>query len=113
VDRLEHYRQSIKKILTEYADSMNENTVSGIEVETVFDTERDRYLLLDIGWQGTKRIHHCIFHFDIKEGKIWLQQNNTDIEVDRDLEEMGITSQEIVVGFHHPSMREYSEFATA
>jgi len=86
---------------------MNQNSQSTIEVETVFDMEHDRYLLLDVGWQDKKRIHHCIFHFDIKNGKIWLQENNTDIEVDAALEAMGISKQEIVIGFHHPSIRIY------
>ncbi|WP_226883660.1 element excision factor XisI family protein [Allocoleopsis franciscana] len=35
------------------------------------------------------------------------------VEVDKELEEMGISKKKIVVGFHHPSMREYSDFATA
>lgn len=113
MDRLEHYRQSIKTLLKRYANSMSQHPESGVEVELVFDTENDRYLLLDVGWRGKKRVHHCIFHFDIKHGKIWLQENNTDIEVDEDLEEMGISKQEIVVGFHHPSVREYSDFAAS
>jgi XisI protein len=111
MDRLEHYRQSIKKLLKQYADSINKQPEPGVDVQLVFDTENDRYLLLDVGWQETKRIHHCIFHFDIKEGKIWVQENNTDIEVDEELEEMGISKKELVVGFHHPSMREYSDYA--
>jgi hypothetical protein len=44
---------------------------------------------------------------------ITLQENNTDINVDEDLEGMGISKKEIVVGFRHPSMREYSDFAIA
>ncbi|NES19343.1 MAG: XisI protein [Symploca sp. SIO3E6] len=51
--------------------------------------------------------------FNIKDDKIWLQENNTEIEVDQDLQEMGISQKEIVVSFHHPSVREYSDFATA
>jgi XisI protein len=113
MDRLEHYRQSIKALLNRYADSMGKNPDPMVEIETVFDNENDRYLLLDVGWQNNKRVHHCIFHFDIKDGKIWVQENNTDIEVDEDLEEMGISNQELVIGFHHPSIREYSDFATA
>jgi XisI protein len=112
MDRLEHYRQSLKTLLKDYADSMNANQGGEIEVETIFDTEKDHYLLLGVGWQQRKRVHHCILHFDIKDGKIWLQENNTDIEVDEDLIEMGISKQEIVIGFHHPTMREYSEYAT-
>jgi hypothetical protein len=56
---------------------------------------------------------HPVFHFDIKDGKIWVQENNTDVELDKDLEEMGISKKEIVVGFHHPLMREHSDYATA
>jgi hypothetical protein len=112
MDRLAVYRKVIKTFLQEYADA-RKRQLSDIEIETVFDTESDRYLLLDIGWEGSKRIHHCIFHFDIKDEKIWLQENNTDIEVDQELEEMGISKKEMVIGFHHPSMREYSDYAIA
>ena len=113
MDRLEHYRKSIKKLLKDYADSIQQHTEPGVEVELIFDSERDRYILLDIGWKETKRIHNCIFHFDIKDGKIWLQENNTDVEIDQRFEEMGISKQEIVIGFHHPDMREYSDYAIA
>ena len=109
MDRINLYRSSIKTFLEGYVNSRNNQAET--EIEAIFDLERDRYLVLDIGWNGTQRIHHCIFHFDIRDGKIWLQENNTDIEVDQELEEMGIIKSEIVVGFHHPSVREYSDFA--
>ncbi len=113
MDRIELYRKSIKSFLQQYADSINQYPELGVEVELVFDTENDRYLLMDVGWNQEKRVHHCIFHFDIKDNKIWIQQNNTDCEIDQELEEMGVSKKEIVVGFHHPSMREYSDFAVA
>jgi hypothetical protein len=113
MDRVEHYRESIKTLLKKYANSMSKNPEPEVEIELIFDTEKDRYLLLNVGWRGAKRVHQCLFHFDIKDNKIWLQENNTEIEVDRDLQEMGISQREIVVGFHHPSVREYSDFATA
>jgi hypothetical protein len=113
MDRLEHYRKSIKNFLQAYADSINKNPEPGVEIEIIIDDKNDRYLLLDVGWRGTHRIHHCIFHFDIKDDKIWLQENNTDRDVDKDLVQMGISPQEIVIGFHHPSMRKYSDFAVA
>jgi hypothetical protein len=113
MDRLELHRKSVKDFLKQYADSIAQHPEPGVEVELVFDSEHDRYLLLDVGWEGQKRVHHCIFHFDIKDGRIWIQENNTDAEVDKDLEEMGISKKEMVVGFHHPSMREYSDYAVA
>lgn len=110
MDRLEHYRQSIREFLDKYVDVWREKDV---ETQLVTDSERDHYLLLRVGWEGEKRINHPVFHFDIKDGKIWVQENNTDVELDKDLEEMGISKKEIVVGFHHPLMREHSNYATA
>jgi hypothetical protein len=110
VDRLELYRQSICQFLNKYVGVWQDKDV---ETQLIIDSERDRYLLLRVGWEGERRINYPVFHFEIKDGKIWLQENNTDIEVDRELEEMGISKKEIVVGFHHPAMREYSDFATA
>ncbi len=110
MDRLEHYRQCIRNFLNRYSQLWQE---SGIENQTIFDSEHDHYLLLKAGWDGEQRVYYPVFHFDIKDGKIWLQENTTDVEIDKELEDMGISKKEIVVGFHYPSMREYSDFATA
>jgi XisI protein len=110
MDRLNHYRQSISEFLNKYINVWQEE---GIETQLIIDSVRDHYLLLKIGWEGNKRINYAVFQFDIKDEKIWIQENNTDIEIDKDLEEMGISKKEIVVGFHHPAMREYSDYATA
>jgi XisI protein len=109
MDRLNHYRQSISKFLSRYVNVWQEE---GIETQLIIDSERDHYLLLRVGWEGDQRINYAVFQFDIKDGKIWIQENNTDVEIDKDFEEMGISKKEIVVGFHHPVMREYSDFAT-
>jgi hypothetical protein len=109
MDRLNHYRQCIRKLLNRYVNVWQEEE---IEIQLIIDSERDHYLLLRVGWEGENRINYPVFHFDIKNGKIWVQENNTDVEVDKELEEMGISKKEIVVGFHHPLMREYSDFAT-
>ncbi len=110
MDRLTHYRQSIRNFLNKYVNIWQEE---GIETQLIIDSERDHYLLLRVGWEGDKRINYAVFQFDIKDDKIWVQENNTDIEIDKELEEMGISKKEIVVGFHHPLMREYSDFAVA
>lgn len=110
MDRLDYYRQCIHNFLSQCSQHWLE---SGIENQIILDSERDHYLLLKAGWDGDQRIYYPVFYFDIKDGKIWLQENTTDIEIDKELEAMGISKKEIVVGFHHPSMREYSDFAMA
>jgi XisI protein len=110
MDKLNHYRESISKFLSKYVDVWQEE---GVETQLIIDSERDHYLLLRVGWEKKQRINYAVFQFDIKDGKIWIQENNTDVEVDKELEEMGISKKEMVVGFHHPSMRKYSDYAIA
>jgi len=38
-----------------------------IEVQTIFDRERDRYLLVDLGWDGHRRVYNCVFHRPVGE----------------------------------------------
>ncbi|MFM2433083.1 MAG: hypothetical protein RLZZ511_4297 [Cyanobacteriota bacterium] len=111
MDRLEHYRQCLQQFLRNYAAYGAQR--EGLETQVIVDTMNDHYLLFRTGWDKNKRIHACIFHFDIKGDKIWVQENNTDLEIDHDLEAMGISKQDLVIGFHHPSMRECSDYAIA
>ena len=48
----------------------------------------------------------------IKEGKIWVEEDWTDLCVVDDLLAAGISKGDIVLGFHHPSKRPLTEFAT-
>jgi hypothetical protein len=110
MDRLDYYRQCIRNFLNCYSQRWLE---SSIENQVILDSEHDHYLLLKAGWDGEQRIYYPVFHFDIKDGKIWIQENTTDVEIDKEFADLGISKQEIVVGFHHPAMREYSDYAIA
>jgi XisI protein len=35
-------------------------------------------------------MYHTVMHFDIKDGKIWIQQNMTDVDVGHELVNMDI-----------------------
>jgi hypothetical protein len=39
-------------------------------------------------------------HFDIQDGKIWIQYNGTEDSVAERLVEMGVPTSDIVLGFH-------------
>lgn len=70
MDKLAFYRKAIQTLLEEYSSfrRVDEN----IENELFFDTQRDHYQLMCIGWEYLKRVYHTMLHFDIKDGKIWL-----------------------------------------
>jgi len=54
-----------------------------------------------------------VLHLDIKDGKIWLQQNTTERRVAHELAAMGVAKEDIILGFQAPYVREYTGFGVA
>ncbi|BAY35098.1 XisI protein-like protein (plasmid) [Nostoc carneum NIES-2107] len=111
MDKIAKYRESIQKLLTYYAN----DDVDDKEIETllIFDTERDHYQWMNVGWQEFERIYRCVIHFDIKNGKIWLQQNLTDQNPAEELVKMGVPKEDIVLGLQPPYKRQYTDYGVA
>lgn len=66
-----------------------------------------------VGWKDLKRIYYTVLHFDIKDEKIWLQHNATDIDVGQELVEMGVAKEDMVLGFHPPYKRPLTGYSVA
>ena len=111
MDKLTFYRQSIEDLLTRY--HADEKPKQERESQLVFDEQRDRYLWLYVGWDGWQRIYFTIVHFDIKERKIWLQQNANDLNPAEDLVTIGVERQDIILGLQPPCKRPYTDYAVA
>jgi hypothetical protein len=56
---------------------------------------------------------NIVFHFDIRNGKIWLQRNITEYEIVDYLMENGVSKDDIVLGFRYPETRPYTGFAVS
>jgi len=48
------YRFIIEKVLREYAEFLGNDEM--VQIEHIFDRERDRYLLVETGWDDGDRI---------------------------------------------------------
>jgi XisI protein len=111
MDKLNLYRQAIQAILTDYVKVPISN--GEIESQTVFDTQQDHYQVMNVGWDGNRRVHGCVLHLDIKDGKVWVQQNMTEMPIAQELMKLGVAREDIVLGFQAEYMREYTEFGVA
>jgi XisI protein len=111
MDKITQYQKIIQELLQEYASIGAGTPDPEIETQFVFDTERNHYQLLRVGWRNDRRIYGCFLHLDIKDNKIWLQHNGTENEVTEDLVNMGVPKQDIVIGFHSPFKRQFTEYA--
>ncbi|MCM0590447.1 MAG: XisI protein [Gloeotrichia echinulata DEX184] len=108
---LENYRQYIQTILQEH--SKFKPKYDEIDNELIFDTIHDHYQLFRVGWNGLNRIYHSVIHFDIKDNKIWIQQNTTETDLAEQLVNMGVPKEDIVFGLQPPYKRPYTGYGVA
>ena len=109
MDKLTQYRAYIHQILEQYASQTH--SYGEIETQVLEDTTHDHYQVCHVGWHQDRRIHGCILHLDIKDGKIWIQQNTTEDQIAKTLVELGIPKDDIVLGLHAPYRRQFTEYA--
>jgi len=111
MDKLESYRSCIEILLEKYAQFQSEN--KEVENQLFFDQIRNHYQLMRVGWKELERIYYTVLHFDIKDGKIWLQHNATKSDFGQELIEMGVAKEDIVLGLHPPYKRSYTGYGFA
>lgn len=109
MDTLDHYRQIIRRILSEYAHTRYAH--GDFHNEAVFDPQNDHYLVVSAGWDGIRRVHGCLIHLDILDGKIWVQRDGTEYGIANELVDAGIPKDRIVLAFHPADVRPHTEFA--
>lgn len=111
MEKVAQYREYVQRLLNDYAKDDVSN--DEVEVQLIFDTVRDHYQWMNVGWEDLNRIYRSIVHLDIKDGKIWLQQNLTDLNPAEDLVEMGVPREDIVLGLQAPYKRQYTDYGVA
>ncbi|MEH2308884.1 XisI protein [Nostoc sp.] len=109
--KLDQYREYIQNLLTKYGSYHPSD--EDVEIQLIFDTVRDHYQIIEIGWDGYDRIYNCVIHLDIKDEKIWIQHNMTDIQIAEDLIEMGVSKEDIVLGLQPSYLRQYTQYGVA
>jgi len=113
MDKVNRYRETIRQVLELYANWSKRKPGIDVVTELVVDAQQNHFELLDIGWERECRVHHVILHLDIINGKIWIQHDATNRPVADALLEAGVPHEDIVLAFHPPEVRQYTEFAAA
>lgn len=101
--KVDRYRQEIIQFLLK--QTSGQGSLDGIESQPIFDVQRDRYLILSQGWQGQKRVYWVLMHLELREGKVWIQQNQTEMDIVAELLALGILQEDIVLGIIPPEYR--------
>ncbi len=111
MDALNEYRDKLEAILMEYTHIPY--AYGDIQTESVFDRVRDRYLLMNVGWDEGRRVHGALVHVDIINGKFWIQRDGTEEGIAKHLVQAGVPKDQIVLAFRSEEMRKHTDFAVA
>lgn len=110
MDRLTRYRSLVMEILQEHA-RLTDRTEQGVESHTIFDTERERYMMFRVGWREHNRVCTPFLYIRFKNDQIWIEEDWTEEGIATDLLRANIPKEDIVLAFHHPQKRAYTEFS--
>jgi len=108
MDKRGRYREIVQRLIQEYAGYKPVN--GQIESEAIIDRDQDHYEVMNVGWDGHRRVHGSVIHIDIQGEKVWIQHNGTNRLIADELVDAGITKEDIVLGFHPPELRRFSGF---
>jgi XisI protein len=111
MDKIKKYQDIILKYMYDYEAEFNDS--DDVKRRILADRENNSFQLLSTGWRNSHYIFGPIFHFDIIDGKIWMQCNNTEREVVDEFMAQGVDKQDIVLGFVPPHARHFLGFGVA
>ncbi len=110
---MKKYQDVLVAYLDDFAKKSRLVNMPDVENRVIADLQNNSFQLLRIGWQGERFMFSVVFHFDIKDGKVWFQRNITEREVVDKLVEMGIPEEDIILGFQPPYARIHTGIAVA
>ncbi|NEQ35380.1 MAG: XisI protein [Okeania sp. SIO3I5] len=104
-----NYSEIVMQIVKEHYQYHTQD--SQYETQLILDSERNHYLLISWRWQNEQRDYGCSIHVDIKDGKIWIQQDFTEQGIAQQLLDLGVPKSDIVLAFRSPFVRQFYDFA--
>ncbi|MBF2057118.1 MAG: XisI protein [Cyanobacterium sp. T60_A2020_053] len=109
MDKITNYRQIVQELLIEHSKIIP--AYGEINMELLFDHERDRYQVLRVGWLQGRRVYGVLIHVDFIDDKIWIQYDGTEVALANQLVEKGVPKNDIVLGYQTPFFRQFSGFS--
>jgi hypothetical protein len=108
MDKLDRYREIVRRLTEEYASYKPAN--GRIDTEAIVDPEHDHYEVMHVGWDGVRRVHGAVIHLDIIGGKVSIQYDGTNRPIAEELMAAGIPREDIVLAFHPAELRPLTGF---
>lgn len=113
MDKLTDYPKLIENILAEYVALCNRRPDQNIETFLIVDKQNCHYIWMNLGWQNGERITGITVYVRLRDGKFWIEEDWTEEGIANELVRAGVPKEDIVLAFHEPMMRQYTDFFVA
>lgn len=111
---VKHHQTIVSSHLKKLVKLYESYPADGLQHMLIQDVTGGHFQLTRMGWHNRQFVFMVLLHIDIKpDGKIWIQQNNTESLIAEELVKIGVKASDIVIGFRPEHMREATGFAIA
>jgi hypothetical protein len=97
MDTILRDRKIVKQVIERYAQFKPSH--GNIHLDLVFDETRDRYALMQVGWDKGRRVRGNLIYITLQDGKIYVEYDGMEQGITKDLIAAGIDPERIVLAF--------------
>lgn len=102
MDKLTQYKKIVEEVLQNHVH-LPTRDFPNVKDILVIDKDKKHFLQISMGWDREQYAHDTIYHLEVKDnGKIWIHELNTDVEVREELIEKGVAAEDIIRGMIAP-----------
>ncbi len=112
MDKIEAYRKIIFEELSCKAKLAYANAPT-LSRQLIVSEDQNNFILISFGWVNKRYKHSFVYHIEIKYGKVWIHEDNTDVGIAQVFAENGISKKDIILGFLPKFAQEESGYAVA
>jgi hypothetical protein len=105
------YSDTLREIFTRVAGYLDQVKKPHVQTVLFADDAQGNYLLRRVGWHAGDRVNNTVFFARVRDGKVWIEEDNTDLSLADELLAAGVPKSDIVLAFHAPEERRFGEFA--
>ena len=113
MDRVSARTDVVRQILDRVAGYLKRIPKPDVETYLVEDAARGVFALYRFGWHAGQRVNNVVIFARVRDGKVWIEEDNTDLSFADELLRAGVPKEDIVLGFQPPERRHLTEFAVA
>lgn len=108
-----NYADTVRDILSRVAGHLRRIPKPEVETVLIEDPAQAVFLLKRLGWHNGNRVDNTVIFARVRDGKVWIEDDHTDLSFFDELVRAGVPEGDIVAGFQPPEYRHPTKPAVA